>query len=356
MNKITLSTENKNPDTEDKKNTVRHLIQIACTILILSVGLLSGFFISKSTETCGEEFTLLDQHIDCEALKEKIIRVKNLEVDITKLIEQKKMKKEISDASVFYRDLNSRRWFAINADKDFYPASLLKLPAAIAYYKLAETNSEILSQKIKIPEDQKNQNLGQYFKVNSALSSGHEYTVEELIENLLVHSDNNAIQPLNQNMPSEYSYSVYRDLGLPEPIIVNNKSNWKLTVRIYAGILRALYISSYLSPEYSEKLLTYLTHATFDEGIKAAIPKNIQVAHKFGEAALLNPTDGAVEKRVLHDCGIIYNPDNPYILCIMTDGNEVTKLMKTIQDITKIVNGSIIPTKPDRDTDFTDDE
>ncbi len=319
---------------------------IFIAILTTTIILVSIFFIihKKDTteENCGQDYALLDQHIDCKTINEKIIRVKALEIDVSRLIEQKKQKGDIEEGSVFYRDLKTRRWFGINADKNFYPASLLKLPIAIAYYKLAETNPDILKKEIAIPPEQPDQNAKQYFAVKSNIQPGKSYTIEEMIKNLLKNSDNNPIYALNQNLPAEYSYNVLRDLGLPEPHIYNGKSNWDITVRLYAGILRSLYIASYLTPPYSEELLRYLSESTFAYGIRAVIPAEITIAHKFGEAALLNP-DGSIETRVLHDCGIVYDPESPYIICIMTSGNNIEKMIETIQDITKIVSGSIIP-------------
>jgi len=39
----------------------------------------------------------------------------------------------------------------------------------------------------------------------------------------------------------------------------------------------------------------------------------------------------------LHDCGIIYHPSKPYILCIMTKGEEIEELASVIADISRLV-------------------
>lgn len=61
------------------------------------------------------------------------------------------------------------------------------------------------------------------------------------------------------------------------------------------------------------------------------MPASVKVAHKFGERLLEDST------RQLHDCGIVYYPENPYLICIMTHGNVYENLEKTIQDISKMV-------------------
>jgi hypothetical protein len=40
--------------------------------------------------------------------------------------------------------------------------------------------------------------------------------------------------------------------------------------------------------------------------------------------------------RELHDCGIVYLPDNPYLLCVMTKGNDFAKMEKIIEEISRL--------------------
>jgi hypothetical protein len=39
----------------------------------------------------------------------------------------------------------------------------------------------------------------------------------------------------------------------------------------------------------------------------------------------------------LHDCGIVYFPDNPYIICVMTRGDDVNELAPVVAHISKMV-------------------
>jgi len=65
--------------------------------------------------------------------------------------------KNIIRASVFYRDLTTRRWFGIDDTANFYGASLLKLPLSIIYYKFAEVAPDILLQKFSLPEENRDE-------------------------------------------------------------------------------------------------------------------------------------------------------------------------------------------------------
>lgn len=92
----------------------------------------------------------------------------------------------------------------------------------------------------------------------------------------------------------------------------------KLTVKEYASFFRILFNSSYLSADNSERALNLLAHTEYHDALPS--PQGVVVAHKFGEAGTENI------ERQLHDCGIVYLPDHPYLACIMTRGRDAEKL------------------------------
>ena len=110
-----------------------------------------------------------------------------------------------------------------------------------------------------------------------------------------------------------------------------NDFQQSISVRGFSSLFRLLFNSSYLSSEYSNEVLNILSQSTFDKGLEAGLPKGIKVTNKFGERDL---PDGTAE---LHDCGIIYYPKNPYLLCVMTSGKDDDKLASIISQISKMV-------------------
>lgn len=60
------------------------------------------------------------------------------------------------------------------------------------------------------------------------------------------------------------------------------------------------------------------------------MPKDVEIAHKFGQ----RDVDGVGLKQ-LHDCGIVYHPDGPYLLCVMTRGFDYDILSNVIGEISK---------------------
>jgi hypothetical protein len=109
-----------------------------------------------------------------------------------------------------------------------------------------------------------------------------------------------------------------------------------------------LYFREYCSLCHAmrDALRPYQQQHGFTLGLIAELPKSIRVAHKYGERGVYQ--DGVLIGIELHDCGIVYAPENPYYLCVMTRGTELKKLSNLIADISAKVfadRTSFVPTK-----------
>ena len=243
----------------------------------------------------------------------------------------------VEKSSVYYRDLNSGRWFCINENERYTPASLLKVPRMIAFFKLAESQPSILQKNI-FYDGTFNDNKYEDIKPKKEIQAGYWYTIEDLIEYMIKYSDNNATRLLSENIDPDLLKEVYTDLGLslpPSGIGVDFMS-----AKSYSYFFRVLYNSSYLSRQVSEKALSLLTLVDFDNGLMAGIPDNITLANKFGEGEFLTP-EGQVISRELHECGIFYKPNHPYLLCVMTKGNNFDNLTGVIKDVSNLVYSNL---------------
>ncbi len=165
-------------------------------------------------------------------------------------------------------------------------------------------------------------------------TEGKEYTVEELMRATVVYSDNlsyyTLVKFLNTAYPdgAERMLITFQELGIIDP---RSPQEETVSVRGYSLLFRDLYNASYLTPAASEKVLGWLAEATFDEGLAAGLPKGVVMADKFGERVEDDTT------KQLHDCGIIYYPGNPYILCVMTKGESWAGLKTILGDISRMV-------------------
>jgi beta-lactamase class A len=233
----------------------------------------------------------------------------------------------VADISVYYRDLNNGPAFGVNQHTAFLPASLLKVPLMMAFYKHAESDPLILDKKVTYNKATEVVLASPTILPEKKLTDGKEYSVSELLQRMIAYSDNSAMELLYPLIPEiEYS-NLYAGLGIEGIDSANPASS--LTVVEYSTFFRVLFNASYLSQASSEKALQTLTESTFTKGLRAGVPSQIQIAHKFGERDL---GDGLFQ---LHDCGIVYVPKKPYLLCIMTRGNNQKALQAAIQDISK---------------------
>lgn len=239
---------------------------------------------------------------------------------------------KIDFISVYVRDLNNGPWIGINEKEEFLGSSLLKVPILISYMKSAENDNSLLDKKIKyttkvIDDDQ-------YYSPEKVLEVGGEYTVKDLLNYMIYYSDNNAANLLADSMDNSEMDKVFEALGLGKPVF---NTPYPVNVRNYAGFFRILFNASYVNKEYSEKTLEILTHTEFNRGLTAFLPKDIVVAHKFGIRS-----DNGVNQ--LHDCGIVYYPEHPYLICIMSRGRNFDDLASAIAQISEFVfeevNGS----------------
>lgn len=238
--------------------------------------------------------------------------------------------------SVFFRDLQTKKWYGINENETYSPGSLLKLPLAVAYFKLVEFEPSILNTSFTFSTTS-NLNTLEHYSSAKPIIVGEKYTIIDFLSRLLIESDNNVLPTLVNGIDKVFYNKVLIDLGVNIPIPQQGGVHADFfSAKSYSAILRLLYNASYLNIEQSENILSLLSQSTFSQGLAAGIPTGIKIAHKFGEATQIDPNTNESIKHELHDCGIIYHINNPYILCVMTEGKDFQALENIIATISKI--------------------
>jgi beta-lactamase class A len=254
---------------------------------------------------------------------------------------KERIQKEVVEANgdiylaMYFRNLNNGPWFGINPDEHFSPASLLKVPLLMAYLKLSEEDPGVLSKTIAY-EGALQGAVPQEIAPKDPLQAGQSYTVEDLLNRMIVFSDNEAMSLLVQNISSDDFDKAYSDLGINVPD-VRAPSDF-MSVKEYASFFRILYNAAYLNKKSSEKALEMLAKVEYKEGLVAGVGKGISVAHKFGERKV---EENGTSLNQLHDCGIVYYEKYPYLLCVMTRGKDFNELSGAIAQTSRIVFSEI---------------
>ncbi len=251
------------------------------------------------------------------------------QADIELWIDQETAKGTINDAAVYFRDLQNGPWFGVGENDRFLPASLFKVPVMMAVMKLAEKQPSLLDEAITAPSVLPDI-PGNTDDPEKTVYPNKSYTVDDLLLRMIAYSDNISMDILVRILEQlaggpDASRKIYLDLG-----VLSANDAQTISVKSYASLFRVLYNARYLSPELSEKALGMLAQSDFRRALVAGLPSHIVAAHKYG----VHNIEG---DRLLHDCGIIYHPVRPYLLCVMTRGNDLDKSVEFIADLSRRV-------------------
>lgn len=203
-----------------------------------------------------------------------------------------------SEFSVTFLDLNSREKFSINGEKSFHAASTSK--PIVAAYALTQVD---------------------YGKI----SLGKEIwglPLSERIRLMINISDNDSWEALLNFFGIARVQGFSRSLGLSATSHVTNTS----TTDDLSLFLLKIYQDSILSEDKKELLLRYMQNTEREDRIPAGIIQKKLVFHKSG-------TYGGE----IHDIGIIEHPKNPFILAILSNGqNDLSRRPAILAEFAKV--------------------
>jgi beta-lactamase class A len=240
---------------------------------------------------------------------------------------------DVHTISIYFQDLNSGQWAGVDENNTYNPASMLKVPFMVAYFKEAETNPAILSEEFTYRADPADGTSTEF----DTLTPGQNYSVDDLIQAMIVDSDNGAKYTLLQHIDQKILLSTFTDLGIQTPDV----PNYTISDKAYARFFKILYNATYLDADMSEKAMELLNETTFKDGIVAGVPAGVPVAHKFGQYASSNGTASSSNAWELGDCGVVYYPSKPYLLCVMTRGANLNSLAPILRAVSQIAYSEV---------------
>lgn len=215
---------------------------------------------------------------------------------------------------VYARDLISGAWIGVNEEEAFQPASLMKVSVLIyTLHRISlDTSLRLRTAVYPGPEAMPSpDNMGQA-PVEHRMVPGEGYTTLDLLWRMIGYSDNHAKDLLLSDVPPGAVDRFLAAHGVP---VLVQDGETVMTPQAYAVLFRLLFNSSVLGREDSEYALDLLTRATFSEGFRAVVPAEVPVASKFGSFFSREAVDQGVQ---LHECGIVYVPNRPLAICVMT--------------------------------------
>ena len=221
--------------------------------------------------------------------------------------------------AIYFEYLPTGTTIGINEDSSFTAESLLKVPVVMAYLHKKEQLGIKEDPTVTIKQNELNSKFGDLYKKGA----GYKINLGDAVKLALQQSDNTASLVIADQISENDFQFVYDGLDIPE---TTDKNTPIITAQEYASILKALYFGSVLSKEDSEYILQLLTHTDYNSLLPSGVPKGIPVAHKIG----------LVNNQIYQDCGIVYLPQRPYALCMVSKSDFKTAQQR-MHTISKMV-------------------
>lgn len=221
--------------------------------------------------------------------------------------------------AIYFQYLPTMTSIGIHEDAEFTAASLMKVPMVMAYFRKKERLGITEDPTVTIKPKNLNTTFGELYKKGA----GASVNLSDAVKLTLQKSDNTASFVVADQFTKEDFAYVYQGLDI-DPKVTNN--SLVMSAEQFAAVLKALYFSSILTQKHSSYILDLMTDTDFSSMLPSGIPDNIPVAHKIG----------IMENQLYSDCGIVYVPNRPYVLCVVSYSDKATA-EKRIGEISKTV-------------------
>lgn len=264
-----------------------------------------------------------------------VLDKRNLIVDFQPLREKLQKYEDRQDytISVYFEYFPTGANIATHKDVKLWPASLIKIPVAMAAMKKVQDKDWTLDNELVILDQDKDSEFGDMYKEDT----GTTHTIRRFFEESLINSDNTAHFVLLRNLEGGELEEVFVHLGMDDVIegLKRNKKDVedvdnRITAKRYSIFFRSLYNATYLNQEYSQLFLSILQRAP-KEQLSLGLPEDIVFVHKTGIR---------IDEKVMADSGIVYVPGRPYLLTVMISQNkkgdfdkeEIQRIFKEISE------------------------
>jgi beta-lactamase class A len=226
------------------------------------------------------------------------------------------------EAAIIIRDLDMRWEIALNKEKPFPAASLVKIPVMAACFFAAREGAISLKDNLTLKASAKVPGSG----ILKNAPAGSVFTVERLIEIMITESDNTAANMLIERLTFDYLNGFFKKCGLAHTNLSRKMMDFRYrrkglenytTAADIAYLLEKIYRKEFLDKDTSDKCLAVLLRQKVNDRIPAKLPADTPVAHKTG-----------LEREVCHDAGIVFSPQGDFLICVLTKSKTAKKEVK----------------------------
>lgn len=209
--------------------------------------------------------------------------------------------------AIYVWSFETGKYAAINEDKVYPAASIIKIPVLVQLFKSIEANQVSIYDEMI---------LTHYYRASGSgdmqyAQEGRKYTLDELARVMIQNSDNSATNMLmakvggmddvNTGIRSWGLKNTHVNTWLPDLTGTNTTTAYDM-----AKILYNLENSSFLNINSREDIIKYMSKVKNNRLIQAGLPEGVPFAHKTGDIGTM-----------LGDAGIVYMPSGQHYIVVI---------------------------------------
>ncbi len=256
----------------------------------------------------------------------------------------------LDNVSIYFTDGKSSDDVRLNETQHWLPASTVKLFTAMYAYKLINnktinlTDTATIADKNEVPTELVTPDL-------PTLLTGETVTIDRLIRQMLIQSDNTAYNQLLDLLGRDNVTKYLQDLGLTHTHI-GSKLNLDESQTQYEYDVVGYGINTTTAEDYAKAFLlikqnkipgakdlfTVLQQQRINTMIPLYLPKQVVCAHKTGDLA-----------PIYHDGGICQDKKQSYVITIFTNAGD-PNLLAHLSEIAYTRNYNLVGQNPDNPT------
>ena len=225
--------------------------------------------------------------------------------------------------SIYMKDERADKDVSINSVRSWVPASTIKSFVAVEAFRQRDAglinfdSAVTIEAQNVVPTELETDEFPR-------LREGTQATIGQLVQAMIIQSDNTAYNTLLDILDRRNVNATLRNLGITQTIVgeklnlddgqfqtdlqVPGRQPNTITAKDLATLFDLLYANKIA---HSDDILAIFKRQKINTMIPALLPSDTVVAHKTGEWA-----------PIYHDGGLIYKPNDPFILTIFTDTND----------------------------------
>lgn len=244
---------------------------------------------------------------------------KNLDVIVKNIL-----KEDISNYSVFIKNLKTGERYYLSQDKIYETASLYKLWVMVTVYNQIESGdlkkNEILSADVS--------DLNKKFNIASEsaeLTDGTvTWSVEDALSNMITISDNYSALLLSDRVKISNVSKFLAEQGFNQSKVGTLKDNPVSSAKDIGLFFEKLYNGQLANEQDTKEMLDFLKGQKINTKLSKYLPETAVIGHKTGELGGLS-----------HDAGIVFLEKGDYIIVVMSNTEIPANANENIAKISK---------------------